>query len=740
MTYNNFSPNGGIGLPGAGFASRGKGASLKRLSVASPPKVSSIAENSVEIPTPRTSRSHLLAGLRTAPKTPTSAQPPASAPYTQGQHGFGMDPGRYARQSYNGMNHGIPQTAIGSGFSGNNRAPYAQQPQALYDQVLAPPPVQFDDADIDPNVAAQLLAAELYLAQRQQHLQQQLLNLTAQQFGGMNLNASGVQQQSQPFPSTPYTPQLNAYGQQYQNTSMPQETGQPGVYLAYNQLTGQYNYVLDQNFQQNQQQNGGDIRTQMATSNLSHSPPPPTPSFTSSPPKVDTPIFQVSPPNEINPSPWSSRSSSPPKKSASPPQDVVPLPPPSANAFRRGHKKTLSSLAVDGKMSETPEGPKSAFVRPVGFPSTPSSGTFGPGQARAGEHPMRQPRGPPALEELQASPTTKHEGSKNFATRQRRRAVHNLVRAGIERRGVRSGSAGSMTPVSETEMSFPTGSDNDSDSVHSAGSGSLSGKPSIGSLRAAANGAIGSERKEMKERSRDRTSTNGSYTANSVSSEEGSGAPADVRRTPKYANARAHQCRKAKELDILENIDEAIEETGSSIVYIAWRCSSRRDVYGYSRLDIFLACFWSYRRAKLVGCIWVGLAVVIFFTITSLLRPPSPFCDMSCWFLVHMGRIPGRVGEAPLLAVLCSLHPFLPLHADAVSGFSPFLLIIIVRSKNGNTTTHEQNHILQAIGAFWKAGLQDQRTSRACGWWFLAFPWLYFGMGGYEAEKWWTID
>ena len=71
-----------------------------------------------------------------------------------------------------------------------------------------------------------------------------------------------------------------------------------------------------------------------------------------------------------------------------------------------------------------------------------------------------------------------------------------------------------MSPVSETELSFPT-SDNDTDSVHSAGSGTLSGKPSIGSLRAVANGAIGSERKASKER------LNGSYSANSVSSDEG---------------------------------------------------------------------------------------------------------------------------------------------------------------------------------------------------------------------------
>ncbi|KAF2710117.1 hypothetical protein K504DRAFT_377987 [Pleomassaria siparia CBS 279.74] len=512
MTYNNFQPNGGLGIPGAGFASRGKGASLKRLSVASPPKVGTIAEDSAA--TPRTSRSHLLAGLRTAPKTPTCPMPPASAPYGQQQHNTAGNQGRYARQGYNGGNQGIPQTAIGSSFSNQNQQ-YGQQSQMMYDQVLAPPPVQFDDGEIDPNIAAQLLATEIYLAQRQQQLQQQLLNLTAHQFGNVN---NGGMRSSQPFPSTPYSAQMNAYAQQFQNTPV-HETGQPGLYLAFNQMTGQYSYVMDPSFQQNQQDNL-EVQMQQLTTNLSHSPPPPTPrSFTNTPPKMETPTLQVSPPHESNPSPWATRSSSPPKKSSTPPQDVVPLPPPSANAFRRSHKKTPSTLAVDTK-GDTPEGPKSAFARPAGFPATPNTGSFGPGQARAGEHPMRQPRGPPPLEELQVSPTTKHEGSKNFATRQRRQAVSNLVRAGIGRRGVRTGSSGSMSPVSETEMTFPN-SDNDSDSVHSSGSGSLSGKQSIGSLRAAANGAIGSERKASKDRSRERTPVDGSYTANSVSSEEG---------------------------------------------------------------------------------------------------------------------------------------------------------------------------------------------------------------------------
>ncbi|KAF1962164.1 hypothetical protein CC80DRAFT_156154 [Byssothecium circinans] len=498
MTYNNFQQNGGLGMPSAGFASRGKGASLKRLSVASPPKVASIAENA-EAPTPRTSRSHLLAGLRTAPKTPTSAQPPASAPFAQRQHNVGGIP----RSSYNGGSQGMPQTAIGSGFSGANQF---NQPQMMYDQVLAPPSLEFDDGEIDPNIAAQLMATELYLAQRHQQLQQQLLTLTAHQFGNMGLNNATARQS--PYPQTPFTPQMNAYGQQHPNTPALQQTGQPGVYLAFNQLTGQYQYVLDPALQQEMSFD--------AYAHLANSPPPPTPGFESSPPKSNTPIVQVSPPNEASPSPWASRSSSPPKKSTTPPQDFDPLPPPSANAFRRGHKK-LSSLALD--KTETPEAPKSAITRPVGFPATPMTGTFGPGQARAGEHPMRQPRGPPPLEELQALPTAKQEGSKNFAARQRRQAVGSLVRAGIGRRGVRSGSSGSASPVSETEMSYPL-SDNDTDSVRSSGSGSLSGRPSIGSLRAVANGAIGSERKASKERSRERV-VDRSYTANSVSSDEG---------------------------------------------------------------------------------------------------------------------------------------------------------------------------------------------------------------------------
>jgi len=235
-----------------------------------------------------------------------------------------------------------------------------------------------------------------------------------------------------------------------------------------------------------------------------------------------TPRFQVSPPTNSAPL----RSISPPKKSASPPQDHSPLPPPSANAFRRGHKKASSLANVINAATTTTNvetGPRTAIPKGNGIPATPMTGTFGPGQARAGEHPIRQPRGPPSLDELLAKPTTKFEGSKNFATRQRRNAVHNLVRAGMERRrtpGSGSGSAGSITPISEQgEITFSISSDNDSDS--GSGSSSLSG-PSLDSPRTSAHGAIGSDRpsSRQKERSQERNSVDSNFTTASVSSDE----------------------------------------------------------------------------------------------------------------------------------------------------------------------------------------------------------------------------
>jgi len=183
-------------------------------------------------------------------------------------------------------------------------------------------------------------------------------------------------------------------------------------------------------------------------------------------------------------------------------------------------------MAIGTDIAPQFDGPKSALLpKSMGFPSTPTASGFGPGQARAGEHPIRQPRGPPPLDELLAKPTTKFEGSKNFATRTRRNAVHNLVRAGMERRRAPgSAGSGSMSPVSEVgEVAFSASSDNDSDSGRS-GSGSLSGRPTVGSSRTSAHGAIGSDRpsSRQKERSLERKSVASDFTTASVSSDEDS--------------------------------------------------------------------------------------------------------------------------------------------------------------------------------------------------------------------------
>jgi hypothetical protein len=513
MSYNNFPS---IGIPGSGFASRGKGAHIKRLSF-EPTAPSGSQGNGA--PTPRTSRSHLLAGLRTAPKSATTASfPHPSAPPTQLEHRTGLGSSMYADKE-NTRSYGAPKTSIGPGFP-SHQTGYnpSRQMYSLPEQVLAPPEIQIDEhlqEQMDPNLYAHLVATNMYLAEQQQRLQQQLINVqaAAQQFQGLNLGQMGHQMQQQ-FTTPPITPNMNMYQQQAKQSMQPIVTpvmgAQPGIYSVYNPMTGQQSYFVDQNAQQ------GYVDNQQTPNSFRDN--------NSSPQQPGTPRFQVSPPTNGTPL----RSISPPKKSTSPLQEHSPLPPPSANAFRRGHKKA-SSLAnvvnAPATSINVESGPRSAVAKNTGIP-TPMTGTFGPGQARAGEHPIRQPRGPPSLDELLAKPTIKFEGSKNFATRQRRNAVHNLVRAGMERRrspGSGSGSAGSITPISEHsehgEISFSISSDNDSDS--GSGSSSLS-RPSLESSRTSVHGAIGSDRpsSRQKERSQERNSVDSNFTTASVSSDE----------------------------------------------------------------------------------------------------------------------------------------------------------------------------------------------------------------------------
>ncbi|RFU33324.1 hypothetical protein B7463_g3003, partial [Scytalidium lignicola] len=513
MSYNNFPSSNGLGMPTAGFASRrANGPNIKRLSF-EPSKLREVHDNGA--PTPRTSRSHLLAGLRTAPKSATTSSFPSTAPPTQLNHrATGLESSIYADKD---ASYGAPKTSTFAAHQQNayNHVNASRPMYSVPEQVLAPPEIRVDELaqeQMDPNLYAQLVATNLYLAEQQQRLQQQLMNVhaAAQQFQSMNLGA-GNQQMHQQYATPPVTPQnMTLYQQQVRNSMQPIITpvmgAQPGIYSCYNPMTGQQTYFMDQGVQQNQ------YVEPVAQSPANYSPPqqPGTPRFQVSPPQSDLPTF--------------SRSISPPKKSQSPPQDHAPLPPPSAGAFRRGHRKATSmALATDVSPLDALKSP--GVPKTAGFPSTPITAGFGPGQARAGEHPVRQPRGPPSLDELIAKPTIKFEGSKNFATRQRRSAVHNLVRAGMERRKAPGSSSGSMSPVSETGEAIFLASDNDSDSGRS-GSGSRSGRPSSGSSRTSAHGAIGSDRpsSRQKEHSLDTksvASTDSNFTTASVSGDEG---------------------------------------------------------------------------------------------------------------------------------------------------------------------------------------------------------------------------
>ena len=495
MTYQ--SPlTGSIGVSGPGYASRGKGSHIKRLSVAPPSKISTIHEiqQANTVSTPRTSRGHLLAGLRTAPKSATV--PPAT-------NGLGLESSRYAASQYGNQ---VPQSATGMYF-GNGRNSFHgtyQQPQPQHfsrpEQVLAPPSLDFVDGseNMDQNLYDELVATNNYLAQQQRALQQQLLSVTAaaHQVSGLNLNTGFTNNIGQQQFQSPIGSPMGLYNQQLQQGLQPVVQpipGSPGVFAVYNPMTGQSSYVVDNAYQQQQE-------LSPILQAKSVSPPPATPVYQRQ--TSDPGFAQTEAPAKT-----------PPKISSSPPQEVEPLPPPSANAFRRGHRKNMSSANIKTN-GDWVKGPG---ARP-GFPQTPLTATFGPGHGRAGEHPVRQPKGPPLLQELEEKPTSKHEGSKNFATRQRRRAVHDLVRAGRERRsdGGRQPGSGAGTPGSENEFNFSVSSDDSA----MAGSNSLSSKPSLGSLRAAASGAIGSE---IKERSRECSSVDsvGALSATSLSSEGG---------------------------------------------------------------------------------------------------------------------------------------------------------------------------------------------------------------------------
>ncbi|OTB00979.1 hypothetical protein M426DRAFT_14960 [Hypoxylon sp. CI-4A] len=501
MSHNGFTSPAGLGMPTGGLASRrGGGQNIKPLSFDSIRASNETNDNGV--PTPRTSRSHLLAGLRTAPKSATATSFAAASPTsTVPPHMFGRNASgsMYGNQEnmYSGPKTSLPRLA-GQQQSYNPATSMGHQ-QYTAEQILAPPELLLDEQvqdQMDPSLYAQLVATNMYLAQQQQRLQQQLLSVqaAAQQFQNMNLSGQSVLQQQMALQNLYHQQQQLQNLQQSMANSMPT---QQNLYAYYDPSTGQQVYYVDQNAGQfNNSGNNYMDRT------------PGTPQgYNRQQQNSTTPRVQVSPPPMENSSP-AYRTATPPKKvelTAEP----TPLPPPSANAFRRGHKKS-SSLSNNNKglSLSTDETPKTAGPKTASFPLSPMpNGGYGPGQARAGEHPIRQPRGPPALDELKAKPTAKHEGSKNFAARTRRSAVLNLRQAGMVRRKGTGSSCGSMSPVSETaeEVGSPL-TDNESDSGRS-GSGSLSGdaEPSLASSRTSTSGswgAIGSDRPGSRQKSR----------------------------------------------------------------------------------------------------------------------------------------------------------------------------------------------------------------------------------------------
>ncbi|KAG9241716.1 hypothetical protein BJ878DRAFT_214701 [Calycina marina] len=509
MSYNNFSSGNGLGMPSSGFASRRGANSLNVKHLSFKPSQSSDQDNGA--PTPRTSRSHLLAGLRTAPKSATGSAFPSTAPPTQLYHQNGLGGSIYAERER--TTYGGPKTSNYLGQQNSSgQSNGGSQMYSVPEQILTPPDVHVDDQtqqEMDPNLYAQLVATNMYLAEQQQRLQQQLLSVqaAAQQFQGMDLSVGNHMQQ---FQTPPITSQnMGRYQQQVETTMQPIITpvigAQAGVYSYYDPMTGQQSYFMD-NSQQTQY-----MGSQVLQQSANHSPPqkPGTPHFQVSPPPADVPTF--------------TRSISPPKKSQSPPQDHAPLPPPSVGAFRRGHRQMNSLALYDNALRDAPK--TAGLPKISGFSMTPLTSGLGPGQGRAGEHPYRQPRGPPPLDELLAKPTTRFEGSKNFSARTRRSAVHNIVRAGKERR-MAPGSSGSMSPVSETagEITFSVPSDNDSESGSSTGSGRLSGRPALGSPRHSVHGAIGSDRpsSQQKEHSVERksiASRDSAFTTASVNNE-----------------------------------------------------------------------------------------------------------------------------------------------------------------------------------------------------------------------------
>jgi hypothetical protein len=491
MTYNNNNYPGNT----PSFGSRGKGSHLRNISV--PVSQNNLSAPSVEkqpVTTPRTARSALLAGLRTAPKTPVSAAMPTpqvnensleNSKYASSSSSAASTVGSFsaraaARNSGNNQNQNVNRY---QGPQNTPRSANTGYQQMASNQGYSNGEMMETMDEAEAEMYQQLLATNYILTQQQAQLQQQLASFAASSVAARQ--AQILQQQIQQlqlqstgqagFANPPLSPGgMNMYMQQQMsqnNANM--VAGGGGYYPLYNNnaVQSQYGYYVQQQQQQQQQQvNAAQYQQvqQQAQQQVQQQQQAPVAQPESPPLYAQQQQQQTSSVNNTLPL-RSARSRSPPKLNLQ--QQPTSTTPPAG--FKRGHRKASSlSTCININNLEIDPAPKTSLPRLSMLPSTPLTATFAPGHA-SGSHPIRQPRGPPSIEELKAKPTSTVEGSKNFATRQRRRAVSRLVTSSLERRSARSAS-GTMTPVSENEgFAF------DNESVAS----SLSGRQSNESLR-----------------------------------------------------------------------------------------------------------------------------------------------------------------------------------------------------------------------------------------------------------------
>ncbi|RVD81705.1 uncharacterized protein DFL_009555 [Arthrobotrys flagrans] len=434
-----------------GFAaSRGKPDAVNKIPIPTLPTISASLyddPNALFPPTPTarsSGRAQLLAGLRTAPKTPTGSEHPGISPLDGEFQGESIQTGAgnlnfLMNRNERAFGHDFPKHQ--SAHSAHLHAARSSLPQDHFNNIqfsnfggLPTPPtsshyIYQGDQDYEARAYADLLARNISLAQQQQqHFIQQLrLAQQTQQLQQIHQQMQPLQLQSavsQALGTPPISPAI--YSPTVSNQSQVHSMYSPNAQVNVQSYASQQNRPKQGGFSALEQTS----LTSM-TSQLRISPSPPlTRSAARTPSSRSTP----SPTKEFN-----AQDRVMTKKTPSPP-------PASTSTFRRGHKKCISLSGCSNMNPALDGGPKTSIPRLSGVPSTPLNSTFG----GRGDHPIRQPRGPPALEEVVAKPTAKHEGSKNFSSRQRRRALTKLVNAGLERRGTKQvGPMSSMMPVSE---------------------------------------------------------------------------------------------------------------------------------------------------------------------------------------------------------------------------------------------------------------------------------------------------